>query len=105
MENVITLSLLKKYTAKLSKDTTVFDFKCGDWEITFGCISELTLRKYDEWNDIIQEFQLSVVDLKNLFVDCLSPIPEELTLFELEYGFKWLFDPTQRAIEKHYDFK
>ena len=76
----------------------MFYFKCGDCEITFGCISELTLRKYDEWNNRIQEFQLSAKDLENLFVDCLNPTPEECTLFELEYSFKWLFDPTLKEL-------
>ena len=95
----------EKIYGKYPRNEAVFSFKCGDWDITFGCISELTLRKYDEWNNRIQEFQLSAKDLENLFVDCLNPTPEECTLFELEYGFKWLFDPTQRAIEKHYDFK
>ena len=60
------------------------------WHITFGSISELTVRKYDEWDDIIQGIQLSAKDLENLFVDCLNPTPEELTLFEIEYGVPWI---------------
>ena len=32
--------------------------------------------------------------LNNYFVDWLNPTSEEITMFELEYCFKWLFDPT-----------
>ena len=41
-------------------------------------------------NDKIQEFELSAKDFLNLFVDCLNPTPEELTLFEIEYGVPWI---------------
>ena len=88
----------EKIYGKYLRDTTVFFFDYESWRITFGSISELTVRKYDEWGDIIQEIQLSAKDLENLFVDCLNPTPEEYTLFELEYGFKWLFDPTLREL-------
>ena len=52
-----------------------------------------------------KEIQLPSKTLNTLFTNYFEPTPEECTLFELEYGFKWLFDPTQRAIEKHHDFK
>ena len=48
------------------------------------------LRDVDEWYNIIQKFKLSAKDLENLFVDCLNPTPEELTLFEIEYGVPWI---------------
>ena len=76
----------------------MFYFDYESWNITFGSVSELTLRKYDERGDKIQEIQLSAKDLENLFVDCLNPTPEELTMFELEYGYKWLFDPTLKEL-------
>lgn len=88
----------EKIYGKYLRDTLMFYFDYESWNIIFGSVSELTLRKYDERGDITQEFLLSAKDLENLFVDCLNPTPEECTLFELEYGFKWLFDPTLREL-------
>ena len=56
----------EKIYGKYLRYTTVFSFKCGDWEIIFGCITELILRKYDERNNIIQEFQLSILIISHL---------------------------------------
>ena len=36
--------------------------------------------------------------LNNYFVDWLNPTSEEIIMFELEYCFKWLFDPTLKEL-------
>lgn len=90
-ESSITVSRNAEANVSTKKITTINN----KWSFTYNCPTLSTQQFsfslwYDNNNDKQLPYLFTEDTLAKYFMDWLNPTPEEITMFELSYGFEWI---------------
>ena len=90
-ESSITVSRNAEANVSTKKITTINN----KWSFTYNCPTLSTQQFsfslwYNNNNDKQLPYLFTEDTLAKYFMDWLNPTPEEITMFELSYGFEWI---------------